>query len=84
MMTHKTFCKIMSCIYGEKDKVALISKKTDLTYSQTLRNIKLIENKGLLKTSLADRSRYVGITDKGEEVLIYLNKLNELCGDLIQ
>jgi DNA-binding MarR family transcriptional regulator len=76
--------EILRFLYGKEQNIAFLSKKTDLTYSGVLKNIQDLELKGLVKTEFRGRSRFVSITNKGEQVLVNLNNINKLCGNLIQ
>jgi len=76
--------EILRFLYGKEQNIAFLSKKSDLTYSRVLKNIQDLELNGLVKTEFRGRSRFVTITNKGEQVLVNLNNISKLCGNLIQ
>lgn len=51
---------------------SLLSKQTDLTYPHTVYIIRKLEDAGLVTTKKKGRTRYVELTERGEEVAIAL------------
>ena len=52
--------------------LSLLAKKVDVTYPHAVIIAKKLEEAGLIRTKKEGRTRYVELTDKGEEVAIAL------------
>jgi len=57
---------------NKKWYTSLLAKMADVTYPHAVQLVKKLEEKGLVKTYKEGRTRYVELTDLGEEVAIAL------------
>ncbi len=53
---------------GTESYASAISKKTDCTYSHTVRILKKMENSGLITSSMKGRKKELELTEKGRKL----------------
>jgi len=59
--------------YGSK-----LAKKTDCTYSHTVKILKTLEKYKLIEFEKVGRKKMIKLTNKGKEVAGYINKVKDL------
>ncbi len=57
---------------NKKWYTSLLAKKADITYPHAIQLVKKLEERGLVKTYKEGRTRYVELTELGEEVALAL------------
>jgi predicted transcriptional regulator len=84
MMKYTTLRTILRLLYGKPRNISYIAKNSNFSYSGVYTNLGVLSKIGLVETKSQGRNRFVTITNKGEQVLVNLNNINKLCGNLIQ
>ena len=65
----------MLLLLRDKNKkwyVSLLAKEADVTYPHAIQIVKKLEEHGLVRTVKEGRTRYIELTDLGEEVAVTL------------
>lgn len=77
-LTRKAIKILLTMPYTERTYASNLSKKTQITYSHTVKLLNVCEDEGLTKNEKVGRTKYVELTEKGRRVQDHLMKIKEI------